>query len=112
MIHKKINVDEIENIILNDELTLIDVSENHGYDKIKTLRIPLENDDFVEQIIKSVPKDKEILIYSSLNDNIDTMAASRIINSLGYEEVYEFSGNNEDLEELYLRLYAETFYNK
>ena len=90
---KKISSEEAKNIIdsSNDEI-IIDVREKNEYEEghIKdSILIPLDTlENTIEDIIKD--KDSKILVYCRSGRR--SAEASKIIKSLGYNNIYDFGG--------------------
>ena len=90
---KKISSEEAKNIIdtSNDEI-IIDVRGKDEYEKghIKdSILIPLDTlENTIEDIVKN--KDSQILVYCRSGRR--SAEASKIIKSLGYNNIYDFGG--------------------
>ena len=90
---KKISTEEAKNIIdtSNDEI-IIDVRGKDEYEKghIKdSILIPLDTlENTIEDIVKN--KDSQILVYCRSGRR--SAEASKIIKSLGYNNIYDFGG--------------------
>ena len=102
MIYKEINIKNLEEKIQNNKhLNFLDVSLKKPLGRKEALHIPLEHDDFIHLLLNTIPMNEGVVVYSSDNDQINTLAAGRIMNSQGYNEVYEFYGKPEDLKKIY-----------